>query len=84
MARVLRRLALLFLVLFPLVGCGGSTEKQWYKAGGSYTVAEFERDQRACTTNRVLDEQCLRDRGWIGLSPDRQEPVPPPQPRKRY
>ena len=82
MARVLRRVGLVLLVIPSLAGCG-SSEKQWYKTG-NYTVAEFERDRRECTTNRVVDEGCLKQRGWIGLSPDRQEPVAPPPPRKTY
>jgi hypothetical protein len=83
MARVLRRIGLVPLMLLPIAGCGSSAEKQWYKAG-SYTVAEFERDRQACTKDRVLDERCLRERGWIGLSPDRVEPVAPPPSRKTY
>jgi hypothetical protein len=83
MARVLRSLGLLPLALLPLAGCASAPEKQWYKAGGSYTLAEFERDRRECTKDRVLDEQCLRQRGWISLSPDREEPLAPP-PRKSY
>ncbi len=78
MARVLRQVGLPFLVILPLAASCAGPEKQWYKPGGNYTVAEFERDRRACTKDRVLDEQCLQQRGWIGLSPDPDRPIAPP------
>jgi hypothetical protein len=52
----------------------GNPEKQWYKATGEYTSSEFERDRRACTINRTLDEDCLRQRGWTSLSADTGPP----------
>jgi hypothetical protein len=66
-----------------LGGCAGEPDKQWYKPGGSYTVAEFEQDRKACTRSGELDEACLKDRGWIAVSPDRPAPAPKDSP-KRY
>ena len=44
--------------------------KQWLKPGQNYTVAEFRRDEVACTKDRKLDEECMRQRGWVALSGD--------------
>lgn len=57
----------------------GNTDRQWYKASGDYTSAEFDRDRRSCTQNRQLDEDCLRERGWTSLSGD-IDPVKPVAP----
>jgi hypothetical protein len=60
----------LFLTLFgiAIVACSSAQEKQWYRPGGSYTVADFQRDEKACTKNRELDEECLKGLGWVPLS----------------
>jgi hypothetical protein len=66
------------MVSVAMAACSaGDTEKQWYKATGEYTSAEFERDRRACTHNRQLDEACLRQRGWTSLSTDTGPAVKP-------
>jgi len=87
MPRVIRPWWTLALVASLLVaGCGTGQDKQWYKPSGNYTVTEFARDRDACTKNRELDEQCLKQRGWLPLTSDR-EPAPPPKPppsRGRY
>lgn len=65
------QLVALAVMVLAFAGCTiGNPEKQWYKADGDYTTAEFERDRRACTTDRQLDEDCLRARGWTSLSYD--------------
>jgi hypothetical protein len=79
MNAVTRRSLLLALALLPLYACSLEPEKQWYKANTNYTVADFQRDQGACTKNRVLDEECLRARGWVPLSGDETKPIPRPQ-----
>ncbi len=85
MALVAHRILLLVLLLLPLSACESGADKQWYKPGRDYTVAEFQRDQAECTKNRVLDEQCLKQHGWVPLSGDRYTPPPPPTtPRGRY
>jgi hypothetical protein len=69
----------IMVVALAVAACSaGDTEKQWYKATGEYTSAEFERDRRACTNNRQLDEDCLRRRGWTSLSSDTGPAVKPP------
>jgi hypothetical protein len=62
--------------LFALAACGTlEPERQWYKPGDNYTVAEFKQDRAACTKNKVLDEQCLKQHGWVPLSGDREPPA---------
>jgi hypothetical protein len=75
MARVMRAFLLGCTVLVLLTGCG-SGEKQWYKPNADYTVAEFQRDRTACEKNGQIDEDCLRQRGWLSLSPDKDKPPP--------
>jgi hypothetical protein len=53
-----------------LAACASDPDKQWYKPSGNYTSAEFERDSKACTKSRKLDEECLQQRGWVPLSGD--------------
>jgi hypothetical protein len=82
MPRVMR--LMLVIAAVALASCSHSQDKQWYKAT-PYTVAEFQRDRDACTTRDVLDEACMRQRGWIPLSADKDKPVPAPEPpRGRY
>ena len=73
-----RALCAALFALPAVAGCTvGNIEKQWYKASGEYTSADFERDRRACTRDRQLDEDCLRQRGWTSLSAD-TGPAPKP------
>lgn len=76
MARVIRECSLL-LVVAPLllVGCSSERDRQWYKPGVNYTVAEFIRDRDECTKGRELDEQCMKQRGWVPLTSDREPPT---------
>jgi len=67
---VTRLVFLLAIIALSLGACASEAGKQWYKPGDNYTVAEFQRDQRACTKNRVLDETCLRERGWVAITAD--------------
>jgi hypothetical protein len=70
---------LILLVASVLVGCSSTPDKQWYKPSANYTVAEFKHDRDECTKDRQLDEECLKQRGWIPLTSDRSsEPAPKP------
>ena len=69
-----------------LAGCGGYSDKQWMKVNESYTTEEFRRDHKACSKGIVLDEACMRARGWVDVKPsrgDRAADVPPPPPDPR-
>lgn len=79
----MRRLILLFPVAaLALAGCSSSeSDKQWYKPNVDYTTADFERDRVACTDKKkVLDEDCMKQRGWAALSGDIEPSVKPPDP----
>jgi hypothetical protein len=76
MARVNR--LMLVVAAVALAACSSTPDKQWYKPT-SYTVAEFQRDRDACTTKTGLDEDCMRQRGWVAISADKGKPVPAPE-----
>lgn len=66
-----------------LAGCGGYSDTQWMKVNESYTTEEFRRDHKACSKGIVLDEACMRAKGWVDLKPsakDRAADTPPPTP----
>lgn len=67
------------LFLLGAWGCAREPERQWYKIGQPYTVAEFQRDKAACTRGKKLDFDCMRARGWVDVSPDRPAPSSEPQ-----
>ncbi len=69
MTRMLAPVIALALAI-SLTACTSDPEKQWYKPSGNYTISEFERDTKACTKSRALDEECLKQRGWVPLSGD--------------
>ena len=57
------------------VGCSTERDRQWYKPGANYTVTEFTRDRDECTRKSgELDEQCMKQRGWVPLTSDREPP----------
>jgi len=82
----MRRLSLLLPVAaLVLAACSSSeSDKQWYKPNVDYTAADFERDRVACTDKKkkVLDEDCMKQRGWAALGGDIAPSVKPPDPTK--
>ena len=69
----MKYLVLLSLVIILIASaCGLATDKQWYKPNTDYTAADFERDRVNCTPKKsnALDEQCMKDKGWLPLSGD--------------
>ena len=76
MAVVVRRIFFLAVAVLSLNACSSEPDKQWYKPGRNYTVAEFQRDETECTKNRTLDEECMKERGWVAISADTYS-VPP-------
>jgi uncharacterized lipoprotein YmbA len=82
-----RGILLVSVAILLLGGCASEPEKQWYKAAGNYTVKEWERDEAACTKDRVLDEECVKAKGWVPLSADLTKAPPPakdPKGNPRY
>jgi hypothetical protein len=76
MSAVIRRWCLLLVVATGLlIGCSSERDRQWYKPNVNYTVEEFNRDRDGCTSkDNVLDEQCMKARGWVPLTSDRAAP----------
>ena len=70
MPRMKRLLCLLCATAIAATACSLAPDKQWLKPGQNYTVADFRRDEAACTKDRKLDEDCMRQRGWVALSGD--------------
>ena len=79
-----RLLVLLPLAALILAACSSSeSDKQWYKPNVDYTAADFERDRVACTDKKkILDEECMKQRGWAALGADIGPSVKPPDPTK--
>jgi uncharacterized lipoprotein YmbA len=86
MSVVIRRCLLFLVVAGGLAACASAPERQWYKPNENYTVAEFRQDRDGCTTRDVLDEDCLRRRGWVPLTRDKEYISAPPAAagRSRY
>ena len=77
---------LLSVATLAVAACSTSvdSDKQWYKPNVDYTTADFERDRLACTEKKkkVLDEDCMKERGWAALGGDISPGVKPPDPTK--
>jgi len=76
---------LLPIAALILAACSaGETDKQWYKPNVSYTAADFDRDRAACTDKKtkLLDEGCMKERGWAALGGDIGPAVKAPEPSK--
>ena len=68
-----RLITLLPIAALILTACSTvATDKQWYKPNVNYTAADFERDRAVCTDKKAktLDEDCMKDRGWVALGGD--------------
>jgi len=80
---LLRHWGLLLVIASGLlVGCSSERDRQWYKPAANYTTEEFKRDRDTCTSKKdnVLDEACMKQKGWVPLTSDRptEGPKPPP------
>ena len=87
MSRMRRLNVLLPLAALVLTACySGEPDKQWYKPNVDYTAAEFDGDRAACTDTKtkVLDEECMKQRGWATLGADIGPSVKAPDPTKSY
>lgn len=84
MPRMRRLTVLLPVAALVLAACSSSEpDRQWYKPNADYTAADFERDRLACTDKKkVLDEGCMKQRGWAALGGDITPSVKPPDPTK--
>jgi hypothetical protein len=59
-------------IAFVASGCANE-DREWMKLDGKYTTADFRRDLSACTVKGVLDEECMKARGWVAVAPPKVE-----------
>lgn len=65
------------LGLTALVSGCATDEREWMKVDQKYTPEEFRRDYRECSKGGTLDEECMKRRGWVTLTPPKAEPKAP-------
>jgi len=61
------------LAALATAGCGGSDTREWMKLDSTYTTAEFRRDLQECTIKGKLDDDCMKARGWVAVTPPKTE-----------
>jgi len=62
------------VVLVALATCAcGSDAREWMKLDSNYTTAEFQRDLKECTIKGKLDDDCMKARGWVAVTPPKSE-----------
>ena len=70
-------------------GCTASDDREWMKVNQPrWTTQEFVRDHKECSRAGKLDEPCMRQRGWVPVTPSKADSEPPkdaiPRSRPRY
>lgn len=68
------RVVLIAVSIALALGACASDEKEWMKVDQRYTAAEFRRDYAACSRGARLDEDCMRSKGWVAVSPGAAPP----------
>jgi len=61
------------LVALASCACGSSDTREWMKLNQTYTTAEFQRDLKECTIKGKLDDECMKARGWVAVTPPKAE-----------
>lgn len=62
----------LVAVAVSTAGCG-QTDRKWMKLSGNYTTDDLRRDLTACTRDKVLNDKCMEDRGWVSMNPGKED-----------
>ena len=60
------------LVALATSACGADN-REWMKLDATYTTAEFRRDFQECTVKGKLDDDCMKSRGWVAVTPPKGE-----------
>ena len=68
--------ALCLVVPLALAACARGADREWMKIDQSYTTAEFRRDYTECSKGGKLDEDCMKRRGWVAVTPPKTEEKP--------
>ena len=78
---------LIALGTLAIAGCA-SDDREWMKVNQKYTTQEFARDHKACTRDGKPNEACMRERGWVPVTPSKADSEPPkdaiPRSKSRY
>jgi hypothetical protein len=64
--------AVVVSVALATCACGSDT-REWMKLDSNYTTAEFQRDIKECTVKGKLDDDCMKARGWVAVTPPKGE-----------
>ncbi len=56
-------------VALALGACASEDSKEWMKLDGRATEVDLKRDYTACSKGGKLDEECMRGKGWLAVSP---------------
>jgi hypothetical protein len=83
----IRIIVLLALCATGVAACGTHDTRDWMKVNQRYTTQEFQRDYRECGRDDKTFEPCMRQRGWVPVTPskaDTQVPDLTPRDRGRY
>ena len=74
------RAGLLALAIGTLVACASPTDdREWMKVNEKYSGDDFRRDVKACSKAGVLDDTCMRARGWVDVSRNKPDTGPFPE-----
>ncbi|PYN75332.1 MAG: hypothetical protein DMD96_28480 [Candidatus Rokuibacteriota bacterium] len=65
--------ALSVLVIGIVVSACATDDREWLKLDQKYTTAEFRRDLSECTIKGKLDDECMKARGWVSVTPPKAE-----------
>jgi hypothetical protein len=55
-----------------VAGCA-ERPKEWMKVNREYTTADFRRDYSDCTRKGDLDEECMKSKGWVTVTPAKDD-----------
>jgi len=72
-AQMQSKLTLSVLATALVLSACVTDEREWMKVDRTYTTAEFRRDLSECTSKGKLDEECMKTRGWVTVSPPKSE-----------
>jgi len=70
---MLRNVALSVIGLAVVAAGCGTDQREWMKVDQKYTTEEFRRDYDQCSVKGILDEDCMKARGWVTVSPPKSE-----------
>jgi hypothetical protein len=65
---------LIGLGALALTGCAAHDDREWMKVDRDrYSKEELRRDYKECSKKGDVDEPCMRQRGWVPMSPSKEE-----------